>query len=63
MNWFLNTNKKLYPNAPASAFAHIGNGTNVIYVDPEKDVVVVLRWIENAKIDEFIGKLNASIKD
>ncbi len=62
MNWFLNTDKKLYPNAPASAFAHVGNGTNLIYVDPENDLVIVLRWIENGKIDEFIQKINASLK-
>jgi len=62
MNWFLNTDKKLYPSAPATAFAHVGNGTNIIYVDPENNLVVVVRWIENNKIDEFIQKLNASIK-
>lgn len=62
MNWFLNTDKKLYANAPASAFAHVGNGTNLVYVDPENDLVVVLRWIENDKINEFIGKLNAGLK-
>jgi CubicO group peptidase (beta-lactamase class C family) len=62
MNWFLNTDKKLYPSAPASAFAHVGNGTNLIYVDPDHDLVIVARWIENGKIDEFIQKINSSIK-
>jgi len=62
MNWFLNTDKKHYPSAPASAFVHVGNGTNIIYIDPENDLVIVLRWIENGKIDEFIGKINASLK-
>ena len=61
MNWFLNTDKKLYPNAPATAFAHVGNGTNVIYVDPEHDLVIVLRWIENSAIDGFIQKINAAV--
>lgn len=61
MNWYLNTDKKLYPNAPASAFAHLGNGTNIIYIDPENDLVIVARWIENNKIDEFIQKINASL--
>ena len=61
MNWFLNTDKKLYPSAPASAFVHIGNGTNMIYVDPEHDLVIVARWIENGKIDGFIQKINASL--
>jgi len=62
MNYFLNTDKKYLPNAPASAFAHVGNGTNIIYVDPENKLVVVARWIENGKIDEFVQKLNASLK-
>jgi len=62
MNYFLNTDKKFLPNAPASAFAHVGNGTNIIYVDPENNLVVVARWIENGKIDEFIRKLNASLR-
>ena len=62
MNWYLNIDKKYYSNAPASAFVHIGNGTNMIYVDPENDLVVVVRWIEGNKINEFVGKLLASLK-
>lgn len=62
MNYFLNTDRKLYPSAPATAYAHIGNGTNMIYVDPEHDLVIVARWIENNKIDEFIQKINAGLK-
>ena len=62
MNWFLNTDKKLYPSAPASAFVHVGNGTNIIYIDPDNDLVIVARWIENNKIDEFIGKVTASVQ-
>ena len=63
MNWFLNTDKKFYSNAPASAFVHVGNGTNIIYIDPENDIVIVARWIENGKINEFIGKVMGSIRD
>lgn len=62
MNWFLNTDKKMWSNAPATAFAHIGNGTNIVYVDPESDLVVVARWIENGAINEFIGKVLAAIQ-
>ena len=62
MNWFLNTDKKRYPNAPANAFVHVGNGTNIIYIDPDNDLVIVARWIENGKINEFIGKVMASLQ-
>ena len=62
MNWFLNTDKKYVSNAPASAWLHVGNGNNIIYVDPENDIVAVVRWIENnTAINGFIGRLLASI--
>ena len=61
MNWFLNTDRKFLPSAPASAFAHIGNGTNVIYIDPEHDLVAVVRWIDSQAMDEFVKRLLAAI--
>jgi CubicO group peptidase (beta-lactamase class C family) len=57
MNWFLNTDRKLLPSAPASAFVHIGNGTNFIYVDPEHDLVAVVRWIENGAMDGMVKRI------
>ncbi len=62
MNWFLNTDRKLWPSAPASAFAHLGNGTNIVYVDPENDLVVVARWIENNEVDGFLQRVLASLE-
>jgi CubicO group peptidase (beta-lactamase class C family) len=61
MNFFLNTERKYLPSAPAAAFAHVGNGTNVIYVDAENDLVVVARWIENGAVDGFVGRVLASV--
>lgn len=57
MNWFLNTDHKLAAKAPVTAFIHIGNGTNFIYVDPEHDLVAVVRWIENRPMGDMIGKI------
>jgi CubicO group peptidase (beta-lactamase class C family) len=61
MNYFLNTNRTLYPSAPATAYAHIGNGTNMIYIDSENDIVAVVRWIENNAIDPFLQKMLAAL--
>jgi CubicO group peptidase (beta-lactamase class C family) len=61
MNWFLNTDHKLLPSAPLTAFVHIGNGTNMIYVDPEHDLVAVIRWIENGSMDEMIKHVLAAL--
>ncbi|MBL7877776.1 MAG: serine hydrolase, partial [Cyclobacteriaceae bacterium] len=62
MNYFLNTDKKYLPSAPATAFTHIGNGTNVIYVDKENDLVAVVRWIDNSSLDNFVKLLLEAIK-
>jgi hypothetical protein len=62
MNYFLNTDKKYLPSAPATAFTHIGNGTNMIYVDKENDIVAVVRWIDNSSLDGFVNALLKAIK-
>jgi len=60
MNWFLNTNKQFLPSAPASAFVHLGNGNNIIYVDPEHDLVMVVRWIDNKAMDGVVKQVLAA---
>jgi CubicO group peptidase (beta-lactamase class C family) len=62
MNWYNNRDRKLLPSAPTSAFAHLGNGTNMIYVDPENDLVAVVRWIDRKALDEFVKRLLAATK-
>ena len=62
MNWFLNTDRAWMPSAPATAFGHVGNGTNLVYVDPENDLVVVVRWIESGREDEFLKRVLAGVR-
>lgn len=62
MNYFLNTDKKYLPSAPTTAFTHIGNGTNMIYVDKENDIVAVVRWIDNSSLDGFVNALLKAVK-
>ena len=62
MNFFLNTDQKWMPSAPASAYGHVGNGTNLVFVAPEQDLVIVVRWIENRAIDQFLGLVLGAIR-
>ena len=62
MNWFVNTDRQYAAAAPANAFIHVGNGTNIIYCDPTNDIVAVVRWIENGSVNEFIEKLLAAVQ-
>jgi CubicO group peptidase (beta-lactamase class C family) len=49
--WWLNTGRTALPSAPASSYAARGAGSNVIWIDPEHDLVVVLRWIDKGSVD------------
>lgn len=57
MNWFLNLDKSRFPAAPETAVAFLGNGTNMVYVDTENDIVAVVRWIDRKKLQEFVALL------
>jgi hypothetical protein len=61
MNYFLNTDKKFLPSAPDDVFVHIGNGTNMIYVDRKNELIAVVRWIENASMDGFVSRMLSAI--
>lgn len=59
--WWLNTDRKQYPAAPATSFFALGSGGNVIWVDPDHDLVAVIRWFDLAKIDQFMGLVEAAV--
>lgn len=61
-NWYLNTNRKALPAAPATAVRFVGNGSNIIYIDWENDIVAVFRWIRNDQaLNQVVAKLVASV--
>ncbi|MGO4172636.1 serine hydrolase domain-containing protein [Bosea sp. TAF32] len=48
------------PGLPPSSFSALGAGSNVIWVEPERDIVAVLRWIAGAATEGFIDRLLAA---
>jgi CubicO group peptidase (beta-lactamase class C family) len=62
MNFFLNPGRGRMPSAPESSFAHLGAGTNIVYVDPVSDLVVVARWIENGSLDGLVRRVLAAVR-
>jgi CubicO group peptidase (beta-lactamase class C family) len=59
--WWLNTDRKQYANAPASSFFALGAGYSVIWLDPELELVAVVRWIDQPRINDWIGKVMAAL--
>lgn len=60
--WWLNTDRKQYPAASARSFFALGAGGNVIWMDPDDDMVVVVRWMANDKINEFMRLVLAAVR-
>ena len=59
--WWLNTKQQQWPHAPASSFAAVGNGSNIVWMDPEHDLVIVYRWYDHQGMDGLIQRVVAAI--
>ena len=53
--WWLNTHRARMPAAPASSFFAVGAGGNITWIDPEHDIVAVMRWMDPAAQNAFIA--------
>lgn len=59
--WWLNTGRTQYPGASASSFFALGGGGNVIWIDPETDVVAVVRWMDPRSVNEFMTRVTGAL--
>ena len=60
--WWLNKKgNRHWEGLSESIYYAAGFGGNFIVIDKENDLVVVTRWLEPNKIQEFMTKLNASL--
>jgi CubicO group peptidase (beta-lactamase class C family) len=59
--WWLNTHRARIPAAPESSFFAVGAGGNVTWIDPDHDLVAVLRWTDPQTIDGFVARVLAAL--
>ncbi|HTW53271.1 MAG TPA: serine hydrolase [Stellaceae bacterium] len=59
--WWLNTERRRYPSAPAGSYYASGAGGNLTWIDPDHDLVAVLRWTDPAAMDKFMALTMAAI--
>ena len=52
LTW-LNPNRSTFPGASESAYFMFGAGGNYVWIDPELDAVIVVRWIDRAYFPSF----------
>jgi beta-lactamase family protein len=60
--WWLNTGRVQFPSAPESSFAARGAGSNVVWIDPDHDLVAVVRWIDKTNMDGFFARLLSAVE-
>jgi hypothetical protein len=59
--WWLNTGGAQYGSAPETSFFAMGAGTNLLWIDQEVGIAAAIRWIDQNKIDAFLGRVMASL--
>jgi CubicO group peptidase (beta-lactamase class C family) len=55
--WWLNTDRAYYAAAPATSVFAVGMGTNLIWIDPALDLVVVARWVAKDRVGDLIASV------
>jgi CubicO group peptidase (beta-lactamase class C family) len=60
--WWLNTERALYPSASARSYYARGAGGNLTWIDPESDLVAVLRWTDPAAMDGFMKQTMTALR-
>lgn len=59
---WLNTDRRIVPSASETSFFAVGAGSSVIWHDPARDLVVVIRWIEADGVDAVVGAVNEALE-
>jgi CubicO group peptidase (beta-lactamase class C family) len=58
---WLNLERSVFPSAPASSVFAIGAGSSITWIDPERQMVVVIRWINPDHADVFFRAVGEAV--
>ncbi len=58
---WLNHERKMFPSVPESSWFAVGAGSSFTWIEPERKMVVVVRWLNSAHANEFFGKVLAAV--
>ncbi|MGB3289937.1 MAG: serine hydrolase [Burkholderiaceae bacterium] len=54
---WLNHDRKIFPSLPASSYFGIGAGSSFNWVEPERGLVVIVRWLESSHANDLFAKI------
>jgi CubicO group peptidase (beta-lactamase class C family) len=59
---WLNTGKRVFPSTPESSYFGFGAGGSFTWVEPQRRMVVVVRWINAEHADAFFGQVMRAVE-
>ena len=58
---WLNRQRGVFPSASSASSFCIGAGASVVWLDPDRDMVAVVRWIDGTQIDGFCARVAEAV--
>ena len=59
--WWLNSDKRLFAAASEKGHFALGWGSHIVWIDPDSDLLTVLRWIDIEQAAGFVERLMAAL--
>ncbi len=60
--WWLNTDRRQFAAASERSYFALGRGSHIVWIDPDNDLVTVLRWIDRKQAPGFVERLLGAIR-
>jgi CubicO group peptidase (beta-lactamase class C family) len=60
---WLNQARRIFPSVPESSYFAIGAGSSFTWIEPERRMVVVVRWIDSEHADELFGRVLRAVDE
>ena len=58
---WLNEARRIFPSVPESSYFALGAGGQYTFVQPEADLLVVVRWLDDAHAGKFLSEVLAAL--
>jgi CubicO group peptidase (beta-lactamase class C family) len=59
--WWLNADRRQFAAASQRSYYALGWGSHIVWIDPDHELVTVLRWIDRKQAPGFVERLLAAI--
>jgi len=54
---WLNTGRRMFAGVPASSWFGVGAGSSFMWIEPERRIALIVRWLDSQFANEFFGRV------